>query len=373
MMGLDFYRGVVDLQKRVYRESAFRPRPIFTNSIQTNGTMLNDDWARFFRENRWLVGISIDGPPEMHDSLRVDWSGRPTHQRVMDGVEYLRSRAVEFNVLVVVNSGNVEHPEELLNWLVRQGFDNLQFIPCAEPLPGHPYIDGAGTATPGSITPDQYGRFLVRLFDAWIKIGIDRVRLRWFDNLIQMLWGQPGEMCEMAVECGYVVLEHNGDCYPCDFFVKSEWLLGNVHETSLSEMIADEMFTKFAAQKPQLHGQCKQCEWLTVCRGECPRYRITNQGYAENALPYFCESFKTFFGSRYGRLEQVTTSAGRMLGFPVPGGHKTVAERTSVPLQRMPQRQPGAVATAPRAGRNDPCPCGSGKKFKRCHGAAVGR
>ena len=117
MMGLDFFRGVVDLQKRVYRDSALRPRPIFTNSIQTNGTMLNDEWARFFRENRWLVGISIDGPPEMHDSLRVDWSDRPTHQRVMDGVEHLRSRAVEFNVLVVVNSGNVEHPEELTSEL----------------------------------------------------------------------------------------------------------------------------------------------------------------------------------------------------------------------------------------------------------------
>ena len=378
MMGLDFYRGVVDLQQQVWRDASSGRRPAFTNSIQTNGTLLNDDWASFFTQNRWLVGVSIDGPPELHDDQRVDWSDRPTHDRVMDGVEFLRSRGVEFNVLVVVNSSNVEHPEDVLRWLVKQGFDNLQFIPCAEPLPGHPFIDGMDSASPGTITPKQYGEFLKRIFDAWVSIGIDRVRMRGFDNLIQMLWGQPAEMCELATECGYVVLEHNGDCYPCDFFVEPEWLLGNVNETPLGEMIAGEKFAKFAGQKSQLNDQCGSCEWLTLCQGECPRYRITNEGRADGALPYFCPSFKMFFGSKYGRLEQLAESAGRQLGFPVPPGRLTAAERTSNRLPRLSPQEamrmqgaPTAVAPPPAGksvGRNDPCPCGSGKKYKRCHG-----
>jgi uncharacterized protein len=235
------------------------------------------------------------------------------------------------------------------------------------------------SASPGTITPKQYGEFLKRIFDAWVSLGIDRVRMRGFDNLIQMLWGQPAEMCELATECGYVVLEHNGDCYPCDFFVEPEWLLGNVNETSLGDMIAGEKFAKFAGQKSQVNDQCGSCEWLTLCQGECPRYRITNEGRADGALPYFCPSFKMFFGSKYGRLEQLAESAGRQLGFPVPPGRLTAAERTSNRLPRLsPQeamRMQGAstaVAAPPPAGksvgRNDPCPCGSGKKYKRCHG-----
>ncbi len=377
MMGLSFYADVVELQKRLRGEYAHRPA--FSNSIQTNGTLLNDDWARFFRAERFLVGVSIDGPAELHDTFRVDWKDRASHTRVMDGVEYLRSRDVEFNVLTVVNSRNVEHPKEVLQYLVRQGFEHLQFIPCAEPPPGHAFVDDYDSLPPGSITPEQYGRFLTGLFDAWVKVGIDRVRVRWFDNLVQMLWGQGSEMCELATECGYVVLENNGDCYPCDFFVENDWLLGNVHDLTLAEMMADEKFSSFASMKGKLHPDCLSCEWRNLCQGECPRYRITNTGFAEGALPYFCPSFKEFFGSKYGRLEQLAVSAGRAMSFPVPAGHITPAERTAKRLVRGAPLEaratadgvavaPGIRPGVPKVGRNDPCPCGSGRKYKRCHG-----
>ncbi|MCH7642496.1 MAG: anaerobic sulfatase maturase [Chloroflexi bacterium] len=334
IMGLPFYRAVLELQERVARENKLHPRFAFSNSIQTNATMINAEWARFLRDSRFLVGVSLDGPPELHDAFRVDWKGRPTHQRVMDGVEHLRAYDVPFNVLIVVNSANVEHPREVLSWLVAEGFNNLQFIPCAEPVPAHLSVAETGEISPGSITPEQYGAFLRGLFDAWVDIGIDRVRIRWFDNLIQMLWGQPAEMCEMAATCGYVVLEHNGDCYPCDFFVETGWLLGNVHKATLSEMIDSEKFRRFSGQKGQLHARCRSCSWRTLCYGECPRYRITAAGSADGTLPYFCPSFRQFFERRYPKLERLAVNAGRRLGFPVPGGRLTATRRTGTPLAR---------------------------------------
>ena len=339
MMGLDFFRAAADLQQRLTREAS-PGRPLsFSNGIQTNATMLNDDWARFFKEERFLVGVSIDGPPEIHDAFRVDWKDRPSHSRVMDGVECLRSRGVPFNILTVVNSANVGHPRELLEWLVAEGFRNLQFIPCVEPPPGHVSVQDANKLPPGSITSRQYGRFLVGLFDAWVQAGVEQVRIRWFDNAIQMLWGHPAEMCELARSCGYVVLEHNGDCYPCDFFVETDWRLGNLHEATLEEMVASEKFVRFNGLKPQLHADCLECSWQTLCHGECPRYRITNTGTAEGSLPYFCPSFKRFYGRRYDRMERLAVRLGRQMNLPVPGGKLTATQRTATQIMPAPTRQ----------------------------------
>ncbi|MBM3957995.1 MAG: anaerobic sulfatase maturase, partial [Gemmatimonadetes bacterium] len=317
LMGLPFFQAAVQLEARVAREVNPGSLSHISNAIQTNGVQLDDDWARFFKESNFLVGVSVDGPPEMHDRYRTDRTGRPSHRAAMDGVEHLRRRGVEFNILTVVSSANVEHPEELLGWLVGQRFRQLQFIPLVEPLPGHTSVVEAG-ALPGSITPQQYGRFLERLFDAWVAAGSDSVRIRWFDNLVQLLWGHPAETCEMARRCGmYVVLEHNGDCYPCDFFVQGEWLLGNVLETPLEKIVNSAIFHRFRRMKSRLHPECRDCPWLSLCHGECPRYRITGSGRAEGALPYFCPSFRHFFESRYNALERVAVSLGRRLGLPV--------------------------------------------------------
>ncbi|MBI2941853.1 MAG: anaerobic sulfatase maturase [Chloroflexi bacterium] len=371
LMGLPFFEQVVHTQARVaIEESHGRPATV-ANALQTNGTLLDDDWARFFREWNFLIGVSVDGPPEWHDQFRVDALGRGTHDRVMAGIEHLRRCGVDFNVLTVVNHENVQRPRELFHWLVGQGFDNLQFIPCVEPMPGYASV-AAGGLTPYSITPEEYGVFLGELFDAWADHGFRRVRIRSFDNLLQMLLGYPAESCQLAAACGYVVLEHNGDCYPCDFYVETEWKLGNIHETSLAGMLEGERFRTFSQQKRRLHRDCLDCRWRPLCHGECPRYRVTNVGRAEGALPYLCASYRQFYGQSYQRLDRIAVTAGRALGLVVPGGSLEPAHRTRtvpVPIAARPAGGVAAVGAPARTGRNDPCPCGSGKKHKRCCGS----
>jgi len=336
LMGLPFFRAAVELEARIAREANPTGMSHISNAIQTNGMMLDDDWARFFKESNFLVGVSIDGPAEMHDAFRVDRRGGPSHRQAMDGVEHLRRRAVDFNILTVVSTANVEHPEDLLSWLVGQGFVNLQFIPLVEPPPEGGSVSDTGTSLSGSITPDQYGAFLERLFGAWVGAGPEDVRIRWFDNVIQMLWGRPAETCEMARQCGmYVVLEHNGDCYPCDFFVERDWALGNVLETPLAKIVDSAAGHRFRRMKSRLHPDCRACPWLTMCYGECPRCRITNVGTAEGSLPYFCSSFRQFFDNRYRELENVAVRLGRMAGLPVPGGHLPASSRTGTPLAHI--------------------------------------
>ena len=368
MMGLPFFQEVVKLQTRYARKINPASPPQVSNAIQTNATMLNDDWARFFKEADFLVGVSLDGPPETHNRFRMDWLNRGTFDRVMTGIEFLRRRDVPFNILTVVNPANVDRPRELLRWLADQGFVHLQFIPCVEVQPGY-HSAAEGGVTEESITPDQWRRFLDEIFDEWLKIGIENIRLRWFDNLVQMLWGFPSEACVLAPSCGYVLLEHNGDCYPCDFFVEEDRWLGNIHDTSLLDMVRGERFRRFSQAKTKLHPDCRECPWLTLCYGECPRYRITNTGVAENSLPYFCSSYKEFFGKNYSRMEKVAASTARTLGLAVPGDSMSARERTrtrpvSIALVQQQARKDGV-------GRNDPCPCRSGRKFKRCCGSIV--
>jgi len=333
LMGLPFYQSAVELEAKVARETNPRQRIQIGNAIQTNAVLLDDAWARFFKEWHFFVGVSIDGPPEWHDRYRMDASGHGTHARVMAGVEVLRRHQIDFNVLVVVSKANAQHPRELLRWLVEHEFDNLQFSPCAERQQNAPDTDGE--VTPESITPDEHRRFLNELFDAWLEIGVDKVRIRWFDNLVQMLWGRPSQMCQSSPTCGYIVVEHNGDCYPCDFLVEPDWKLGNIHETSLGEMVGGQGFTALSRAKGHLHPRCMECPWLPLCYGECPRYRIVNRGSADHSLPYFCDSYRRFYERNYGRLEQIAIHMGRKLGLDVPEGHLPPVQRTPLTAQVM--------------------------------------
>jgi len=337
-----------------------------SNAIQTNAALLDDDWARFLKQSGFLVGVSLDGPADMHNRYRKDRNGGDTFNRVVEGIEHLRRHEVPFNILTVVSQSNVEQPRELLLWLAEHGFYDLQFIPCVEVQPGYRSVK-EGSATEESVTPEQYGRFLIGLLGAWLEVGVERVRIRWFDNLVQMLWGFPNEMCELARTCGYVVLEHNGDCYPCDFFVEENWRLGNIHNEPLLSMLENEKHHRFSQAKARLHTGCVACPWLTLCHGECPRYRIINEGRAENGLPYLCPSLKEFFGHSYRRLEQVAVRTGRAMGLAVPDGHMPAGERTRT--RAMPVADVRKQARKAGVGRNDSCPCGSGKKYKRCCGA----
>jgi len=368
IMGLPFFKKVVELHQEAVKEAKFGGEVKVSYGFQTNGTLLNDAWASFFKENHFLVGVSIDGPPEWHDEYRRDHQRRGSHQRVMKGVECLRKHQVPFNVLAVVNEVNVQKPKELLRWFVSSGFTDLQFIPCVEPAPGHStVVEGKGT---GSISCEEYGRFLNGLFEAWLEAGVDTVRIRDFDNMAQMLWGFPSEACNFAPTCGYVVLEHNGDCYPCDFFVDPEMKLGNIHETSLESMLESEKFQRFSQAKECLHSDCLECEWHPLCNGGCPRYRFLNSGSREYSLSYFCPSYKEFYSKSYRRFEEVSVFLGRKLGLAVPPGHMSPARRTERQIPPIPtQVRNGRV----KIGRNDNCPCGSKLKYKKCCGMTPSR
>ena len=362
LMGLEFFERAIALEAKVAKETSGGRQATVMNALQTNGVLLDEDWARFLRDWRFLVGVSIDGPAEAHDRYRRDRAGRPTHDRVMAGVEQLRRFGVEFNVLVVVSNANVAAPRETFRWLVAQGFDNLQFIPCVEPADGVSSLNGG--VTPESITPAEYGRFLNGVFDAWLEAGFRKVRVRSLDNLAQMLLGMPSESCQLAATCGYVLLEHNGDVYPCDFFVERHWRLGNVHEMTISAMLAGERFTAFSRLKGSLNAECRGCRWLSLCQGECPHYRIAATGRAAVERTYFCESYRAFFERSYRQLERVAVTAGRAAGVPAPTSALEPSARVRTSLAR-----PSAVCPAvSRVGRNDPCPCGSGRKLKHCCG-----
>lgn len=326
LMGLPFFRAAVGLEAKVALETNAGRKCSIGNAIQTNAALLDEEWARFLKEWHFFVGVSLDGPREWHDRYRSDRSGRGSHARAMSGVAVLRRYQVEFNVLVVVSQANVHHPRELLDWLVKHGFTNLQLSPCAELSPGSPNATEAAV-TAESIDPDEYALFLNGLFDAWLEAGIDRVRIRWFDNLVQMLWGRPSQVCQLAPECGYIVLEHNGDCYPCDFLVENDWRLGNIHDTDLGEMIRDEKLVGLSRSKGHLHPDCLGCSWQPLCHGECPRYRIINEGKASNALPYFCQAYKQFYQRNYRRLERVARQIGRRHGVLLPEGRLAPAVR----------------------------------------------
>ncbi|MDP6750826.1 MAG: anaerobic sulfatase maturase [Candidatus Poribacteria bacterium] len=363
LMGLQFFESAMKLERQVATQTGDGNSPLTQNVIQTNAVLLNDQWARFFKKWKFLVGVSIDGPPEWHNQYRTDLQSRGTHSAVMEGVQHLKRYKIPFNVLAVINRINVDKPRELLNWMIEQGFTHLQFIPCAELQAGG---DSAteNSITPESVTQKQYGQFLVELLDAWLEIGVERVRIRWFDNLLQMLCGYPSELCQLAPNCGYIVLEHNGDCYPCDFQVDNEWFLGNIHETPLDAIVSGEKFERFSSLKNKLHPDCLECPWKTLCYGECPSYRIMNTGQAEYSLPYFCSSYKKFFGTCYDRLESAAVEAAENRGLRVPRESLSPGERTNT--QPLLISQILDVAKKNKVGRNGSCPCGSGLKFKRC-------
>ena len=383
LMGLGFFREAAALQREVANAASNGRSVPITNALQTNGTLLNEEWAQFLHDSDFLVGISVDGPAEWHDTYRYDTRGRATHSKVLSAIDLLRTHDVPFNILTVVSQSNVERPRELIHFLVDNDLYDLQFIPCMERLPTeHPHV---GELTDYSITPEQYGRFLTEVFDEWVKIGYHKLRIRYFDNIIQMALGMPAEMCQLAVSCGYLVLEHNGDMYPCDFFVESEWKLGNVHEGTIADMVSGPMFHQFNNMKPEVNEECTRCQWRPLCHGECPRYRI-NGGGSHNELTYFCESYKTFFSSTWSRMARVADEVGRVRaleqGIPLPMAQPApvataVAEASptqhhigrgnirSQPVMGHPRN--GGMA---KVGRNDPCPCGSGRKYKRCHGGS---
>ena len=298
MRPLSFYKKAVELQKQ------YANGRTIDNVIQTNGTLLTDEWCEFFKENNWLVGVSIDGPQEFHDEYRKNRMGRPSFVKVMHGVELLKKHEVEWNAMAVVNDYNADYPVEFYRFFKEIGVKYIQFAPIVERIYHH--ADGRHLATPlqegekladFSVSPEQWGDFLCGLFDEWIKEDVGQVFIQIFDSTLANWVGEQPGVCSMAKTCGHAgVIEFNGDVYSCDHFVFPEFKLGNIYEKSLVEMMYSERQQEFGLNKQKLlPTQCKECEFLFACNGDCPKNRFAKTAKGEPGLNYLCKGYYKFF------------------------------------------------------------------------------
>lgn len=371
LLGVEFFEKVVALQKQ------YAGGKTIHNALQTNGTLLDDAWCGFFKAHNFLIGLSVDGPAALHDRYRVDKQQQPTFPAVMRGLEFLKKYAVEFNTLTVVNRANSQRPLEVYRFLKEIGSGYIQFIPLVERLPEHKVVQlgVAGTheveldlaqpplagssdepalpVTAWSVEAKQYGEFLVQIFDEWVRNDVGRTFVQIFDVALGNWIGAGSGLCVFAEKCGAALaMEHNGDVYSCDHYVYPQYKLGNLMNTSIGEMVASPEQTKFGNDKlDALPQYCRKCEVRFACNGECPKHRFIRTPDGEAGLNYLCPAYKRFFN----HIDPHMKTMGNLLA----------ARQAPALIMQM-------LANEERAkdfktvGRNDPCPCGSGKKFKKC-------
>ena len=287
LMGLDFFRRAVSLQQKYSR-----PGTRILNAFQTNGTLLTEEWCKFFHENQFLIGLSLDGPREIHDAWRVDKRGGATFDRVMAGVALLREHQVEFNVLACVHAANAAHGLEIYRFLRDEaGASFIQFIPIVE------RDDKKGGVTSWSVTGRQYGEFLISVFDEWVRSDVGRMFVQIFDVALGVWFGQPSALCVFSETCGNgVILEHNGDLFSCDHFVDPGHKLGNITQTHLAELIASPRQRAFGLDKRDtLPRVCRECAVRFICNGACPKDRIGTGADGEPPVNVLCEGYRAFF------------------------------------------------------------------------------
>jgi uncharacterized protein len=362
LMGLDFFRLAVALQEK-YRRPGMRVH----NALQTNGTLLTGEWCAFFREHGFLVGLSLDGPRALHDAYRLDKGGQPTFDRVMAGLALLKRERVEFNILTTVHAANAGHPLEVYRFLRDEaGTQFIQFIPIVERIPddaaGGPaglYIQAGHRATQRSVTARGFGEFLIAIFDEWARRDIGRVYVQLFDVALAAWAGQRPGLCIFDETCGTALaMEHNGDLFSCDHFVEPAHQLGNIVDIPLIELVGSEQQRRFGqAKRDTLPRYCRECPVRFACNGGCPKERFILAPDGEPGLNYLCAGFKAFFTHVD---EPMRFMAGELRANRAPANL----------MRRLRERDAELEGQFARAGRNDPCPCGSGRKFKHCHGRA---
>lgn len=356
LMGIDFYRRAIHYQEK-YR----RPGMTFENTLQTNGTLLNDEWCQFFKENNFLVGISIDGPGWLHDVNRVDQKGRPTFDKVMQGLRLLQKHNVEYNILVTVNRVNADYPLEVYRFLRDEiGTSWIQLIPVVERVnpDGRSLYQQGTKVSECSVRPTQFGRFLIWTFDEWIRNDVGRVFVQTFEAAARNWLCLPSSgMCVFEKTCGLgLALEHNGDLYSCDHFVEPDFLLGNIMQTHMRELAASETQRKFGQDKfNALPPVCRECNMLFACKGECPKNRFITTLDGEPSLNYLCAGLKAFFQRISSPMQSLT--ALMRTGRPA-----------SDIMQILAEKEVDWQVSLARARPKDPCPCKSGLKFDQCHG-----
>ena len=299
MRSIDFYKKALTLQKKYARGRRI------DNVIQTNGTMLTDEWCEFFAQNNWLVGISIDGPQEFHDHYRLTTTGNPSWQKVMHGIELLKKHHVEWNAMAVVNAYNADHPLEFYHFFKDNGCQYLQFTPIVERLTKHQ--DGRTLASLAdnheipladfSVTPEQWGSFLCAIFDEWVRNDVGKRFVEIFDCTLANWMGVLPGICAYSKNCGHAgVMEHNGDVYSCDHFVFPEYKLGNIRDHTLIEMLYGDKQHAFSRLKhTSLPRQCKECDMEFACHGECPKNRFEKDKYGEPGLNYLCKGYYQYY------------------------------------------------------------------------------
>ena len=299
MRPLDFYKKVVQLQRK------YAGGRNIVNSIQTNGTLITEDWCRFLHDENWLVGVSIDGPQEFHDEYRKSKTGKPSFRQVMNGIKLLNKFQVEWNAMAVVNDFNADYPLEFYHFFKEIGCHYIQFTPIVERIFIHP--DGRILASPDegaeaaladfSITPEQWGNFLCTIFDEWVRQDVGEYFIQIFDATLANWMGVLPGLCSMAETCGHAgVMEFNGDVYSCDHFVFPEYKLGNIFQKNLIDMMFSDKQLKFGeAKKSTLTEQCRNCEFLFACHGECPKNRFASSEDGEPGQNYLCSGYHRFF------------------------------------------------------------------------------
>lgn len=298
MRPLSFYQKALQLQKKYARGR------MIDNAFQTNGTMLTDEWCRFFKENNWLVGVSIDGPKEVHNAYRQNRLGHPSFDQVMRGINLLNKHGVMWNAMAVVNDLNVKHPQEFYRFFKSIGCRYIQFTPIVERLAEHE--DGRYLATPDqkdcslahfSVTPEDWGDFLCTIFDEWVRNDVGQYFIQIFDATLANWVGVDPGLCTMARSCGHAgVMEFNGDVYSCDHFVFPEYKLGNIRQNTLLEMMYSERQLEFGRMKQgSLPGQCRKCDYLFACNGGCPKDRFAQTVDGEPNLNYLCKGYHQYF------------------------------------------------------------------------------
>jgi uncharacterized protein len=339
LMGLPFFQRVVELQRGLGK-----PGTRVANGLQTNGTLLTDAFAAFLAEYRFLVGVSLDGPAAIHDAERRTADGKGSHAAVMAGIACLQRAKAEFNILTLVNRANVGHACEVYDYLVDQGFFYHQYIECVE-------FGAGGELEPFAIDGASWGSFLCALFDRWYAHDTRRVSVRLFDTVLAKLVDDASLTCACSADCRqYFLVEHNGDVYPCDFHVRPDWRLGNIHEQDWPALMAAPRFVEFGGRKSLWDAGCGQCPYLKFCMGDCPK----NRGFDPSRRSHLCEGWQRFYAHALPRFHELAEQVRRDRAYAI---------------RQMEQMRAGRAATqGQRPGRNDPCHCGSGRKYKACCG-----
>jgi uncharacterized protein len=361
LLGLDYFRRVVALQK------TYAGGKRIDNAFQTNGVLLNDEWATFFHEEGFLVGISIDGPRRLHDAYRVDKGGQPTFSRVLRGIEVLQKRNVEFNTLTTVHRANSQAPLEVYRFLKEIGSSHIQFIPIVERLAAGKPRNGLkllapdaaeeGAVAPWSVEPRSFGEFLCSIFDEWVRLDVGTRYVQLFDVALQIWAGMESSLCIFRKRCGSALaLEHCGDLYSCDHFVYRENRLGNIMESPLASLVQSEQQRHFGeAKEAKLPQYCRHCDVRFACNGGCPKHRFTRTPDGESGLNYLCKAYKHFFHHVDPHMQFMVAQLRN--------------QRPPALVMEWVRQQDLRAAGRVQPGRNDLCACGSGRKFKKCCGS----